>query len=122
MIVKVPKGSDFQRSPPRIVRPLAIDSGATVSEEVEVRGETLVGVVFPATWTAADLHFQVSFDDGLSWHDCYTSIGVRVKIAGVVAGAYHSVQAAPLMGISKLRVVSSVAQANPVLLTLILLN
>lgn len=123
MVTKVvPKGSDVQRSPPRVVRALAIDAGETVSEEVEVRGETLVGIVFSPFWTAADLYFQVSFDDGLTWHDCYTSNGTRVKISGAVAGGYHSVQAASLMGISKIRLVSSVPQANAGLLTMILLN
>ncbi|CAA2141391.1 hypothetical protein [Hyphomicrobium sp. ghe19] len=122
MVVKVPKGSDFQRSPPRVVRSLVIAEGETVSEDVEVRGETLVGVVFPFTWTPADLYFQVSFDDGLNWHDCYSSTGVRVKITGVVPEGYHAVNAAPLMGISKIRLVSSVAQTADVLLTMILLN
>jgi hypothetical protein len=104
------------------VRPLPFAAGESESAEVEVRGETLVGVVFPDNWTAADLQFQVSFDDGDTWHDCYSSTGARTKITGVVAGAYHSVQPAPLMGISKLRLVSTVAQAEETTLTLILLN
>lgn len=122
MVVNLTKGSDFQRSPPRVVRPLAFATGQTVSEAVNVRGETLVGVIFSDLWNGADLFFQVSFDDGASWHDVYSSTGVRVKVTGAVAGAYHSVQAAPLMGISKVRLVASEAQASDVLLTLILLN
>lgn len=122
MVVTVPKGSDFQRSPPRVVRPLVIAATETTSEEVEARGETLVGVVMPDGWTPADLYFQVSFDEGETWHDVYTYAGIRVKVTGVVPGAFHSVQAAPLLGIAKLRLVSSVAQAADVTITLILLN
>jgi hypothetical protein len=104
------------------VRPITIAAGETVSEDSEVRGETLVGVIFPETWTPADLYFQVSFDDGATWHDVYSSAGVRTKVTGIVAGAYHSVQAAALMGLSKVRLVSSEVQAFDVLLTMILLN
>lgn len=120
--VIVPKNEGVQRSPPRIVRPVIFAAGDTYSESVDVRGDTLVGIVIPPTWTAADISFEVSFDDGNTWHAVYTQAGVRVKITGIIPGALHVVPAASLMSIARLRLVSSVAQVNPVLLSLILLS
>jgi len=34
-------------------------NGASLSGEVDLRGSRLVGAIFPAAWTAANLSFQV---------------------------------------------------------------
>jgi len=118
----VPKNEGVQRSPPRIVQSLVIAAGETVSDNVDVRGDTLVGIVFPDNWTDADLSFQVSYDDGETWHTVYNQTGTLVKVTGIVAGAMHAVPAASLMSISSFRLVSSVAQSEDVTLDLILLS
>ncbi len=44
-----------------------IPSGQSLSAEVDLGANSLVGIAMPAAWTAADLTFQVS-------SDCWTTV------------------------------------------------
>ena len=43
-----------------------IGTGASLSQQIDLGAMTLVGIVMPASWTAAGLTFQVSADGGVS--------------------------------------------------------
>lgn len=51
-----------------------IANGASLSAAVDLKGRTLVGIVMPATWTTANITFQVSLD-GTTYNDLYNLLG-----------------------------------------------
>lgn len=51
-----------------------IANGESVSGTIDTKGRSLVGVIMPASWTAARLTFQVSLD-GSTWNDLYNLYG-----------------------------------------------
>jgi len=64
---------------------LTIANGESVSGSVNLNGMTnapnglrLFGIVMPAAWTAANLTFQVSYDNGASWVDMYDDGGSEI--------------------------------------------
>ena len=56
-----------------------IANGASLSGAVDLAGKTLLGIIMPATWTAANLTFQVS-TDGITYYDLYDNIGTEKTI------------------------------------------
>ena len=62
-----------------------ISASAALSGGVAFGGLRLFGIVMPAAWTTAPITFQVSHDNGVTWHNLYDADGVEV-----------TVQAAPL--------------------------
>ncbi len=48
-----------------VVQQVTIKSGASKSEQVATQGMALVGVQMPATWTAADLGCEASWDNNV---------------------------------------------------------
>jgi len=64
---------------------VTITSGQSVSELVNLEAKQLlgIGVVVPATWTAADIGFEVSSDGGSTWIPVYNAEGERVLITGI---------------------------------------
>lgn len=118
----IPKNAGKAYAPPRVSRDVTIASGTQVSTDEYVSGEVLVGIVMPDAWTDANLTFEVSHDWGETWHPVYTQTGVQVKVSGLVPNAFHSVPTVPLMGISNIRLVSSVNQEADRTLTLILMQ
>ncbi len=56
-----------------------IGADSALSDAVDVRGTTLVGLVMPADWTSADVTLQASVD-GVSYADVYEASGVEVRL------------------------------------------
>ncbi len=52
-----------------------IESGASLSDAVDLSGLRLFGLVLPTQWTTASITFQASYDGGASWHDMYDKDG-----------------------------------------------
>lgn len=48
-------------------KPVTIANGASVSDAADIRFNQLVGYVIPATWTAAGVAFQLSYDGGTTY-------------------------------------------------------
>jgi hypothetical protein len=55
-----------------------IASGAALTGSLNLGGLRLVGIVMPATWTAAVVTFQVSPDGGVTWANMYDINGNEV--------------------------------------------
>ena len=68
--------------------PCLIASGGSLSAPCSPGGEySLVGIAFPASWTAADITFQVSFN-GVVWHELRDDAGTPIQKT-VTAGQYR---------------------------------
>lgn len=68
----------------RNVQTATIANGAALSDAVYVHGSVVVGIRMPAVWDAANLTFQVSFDD-VTYLDAYSPAGAEhvVTVTGV---------------------------------------
>ena len=79
-----------------------IASGTSLSAEVDLGANSLVGIAMPAAWTAADLTFQVSPDGGVTWLELQNiSAAVDFKAA---AGQFIAVDPTMLRGFNALKV------------------
>jgi hypothetical protein len=63
-----------------MVKTVTIRKGQSLSEPVNAGGLSVVAVIFPSGWTAADLTFSSSPDEGFGWNDVYTTAGLRLVI------------------------------------------
>lgn len=92
-----------------ITFPVTILSGAAVSAEVPMGAMTLSGILMPAAWTAAGLAFDVTLDDGVSWHPLFDDAGNECVVTNPAAGNFIVLKALPsyvMRGINALRVLS----------------
>ena len=60
--------------------PVTIASGQSLSGPINLGGLRLFGIVMPATWTAANLTFQMSADNGVTWNNLYDSSGAEIVV------------------------------------------
>lgn len=57
-----------------------IASGASLSGPIALNAKSLIGIAAPAAWTAAELTFQVSADDGATFQNLFNESGVEVAL------------------------------------------
>ncbi len=62
------------------VEALVIASGQSLSPAIFTGGYHAQGFMMPDTWTAADLTFQASMDNGLTFKDIYDAQGTEYKV------------------------------------------
>lgn len=70
-----------------------IASGESLSPIVVTGERTICAVVMPATWTTADLTFQVSDDGGQTWAELRDADGAVVTLASPTAGNRYNLSA-----------------------------
>lgn len=88
---------------------VTIANGASLSGELPVgRGCTVVGIVMPAAWTAANLTFQASHD-GTTFNNLYDN-GTEYTITAAIS-RYIAVDPNKFDSISRLKVRSGTAGA-----------
>lgn len=79
-----------------------IVSGQSLSAEVDLGANAIVGIAMPAAWTAADLTFQVSIDGGVTWLELQSiSAAIDFKAA---AGQFIAVDPTQLRGFNAIKV------------------
>ena len=89
-----------------------ISGGTSLSPAMAMNNSFVSGIIIPATWSAADLTFQVSFD-GTNFYDLYDGTdGTEVVIKGI-AGKALRVAPVDFMGYTYLKVRSGTG-ATPV--------
>lgn len=99
-----------------------IASGQSLSAEVDLGANSLVGIAMPSAWTAADLTFQVSADGGVTWLELQSiSAAIDFKAA---ASQFIAVDPTQLRGFNALKVRSGtssvpVTQGATAVLTLV---
>lgn len=101
-----------------------IAAGQSLSAEVALGEKTLVGIVVPSGWTAANLTFQGTPDD-LNFYELYNYAGSELTVmVPVTTGCLIAVDPAQWRGITGIKVrsgtsASPVDQASQAQLTLI---
>lgn len=91
----------------RVLVPVTIASGASLSPEVNVNDMTIVGVEMPAAWDAAALTFAALTADGSTFGVVRDDTGTEVTVASVAASAYVAIPAATaakLVGLGRVKV------------------
>jgi len=77
----IPTGLDIAYPRHDFVLTATIASAAAVSDEIDLGGATMLSLVWPSAWTAADLTFLVSDVSGGTFTALYDDGGTEVKIA-----------------------------------------
>lgn len=87
------------------VATVTIAAGATgLSTAVNLGAKVLCGIQMPATWVAAALTFQTSYDDGATWVDLYDDTDTEVTIAAPTQGHYLAVDPSTFAGVTFLKI------------------
>jgi len=60
-------------------------NGASLSDAVELKGHSVLRIAMPAAWTAADLSFQISDDNGTTFRNVYWDWGPEMVIDAAAA-------------------------------------
>jgi hypothetical protein len=82
-----------------------IASGATgLSDAARLGGQALCGIQLPATWVAAALTFQVSYDGGATFVDLYDANDQEVTIAAPTQGHYLALNPGLFPGVAMVKV------------------
>jgi len=76
-----------------------------LSEAADLKGNTLVGVYMPSTWTSASVTFVGSHDD-TTYYSVYAADGTETAISGAStsAGRYFPLDPADFAGLNFLKV------------------
>lgn len=85
----------------------AIANGASLSGELSLGGGRLSAIQMPATWTAAALTFQISFD-GATFVNAYDDSGTEISVT-VAAGHGILLEPSKWVGVQYLKVRSGTA-------------
>lgn len=64
-----------------------IPNGQSVSQGFSLLGSNAVALKMPATWTAADMTFEASFDGGTTWAAVFDDANAEVKVAAATTAA-----------------------------------
>ena len=101
-----------------------IAAGASLSPQINLGAQTLHGILIPAGWTAAGLTFQVSVDNGATFHEMNDNTATAIS-AAVTAGGYAALNPELWRAVNVLKIRSGmlhspVNQAAPATLTLVL--
>lgn len=97
------------RSRGNATKQTTIANGATTSEDVNLSGFTLAGILFPVAPTGATFTFNGSVDNGVTYYDIKNSAGTAISITLAGAGIYK-LNAADFVGLDRIKVVSASAE------------
>lgn len=90
--------------------PLKISAGTALSPALRTGGKRLVGIVMPASWTAAGLTFQMSADDGATFVEVQDGTGTALQLT-VSAGIFVPIDPEKWDGINNWKIRSGTAAA-----------
>jgi hypothetical protein len=64
---------------------LTIALNAALSDQADLEGYALVGILMPSAWTAASLTFQVAATSGGTFCDVYDDAGAEVTVSAAAS-------------------------------------
>ena len=91
--------------------PISIQSGTSMSDLLNLGGLRLFGLTIPSDWTTADITFQMSPDEGVTWFDVHDASGQPAKVSASADG-FFAVDPRCFASIQNLRVRSGTAGAE----------
>jgi len=80
-----------------------IASGQSLSDQVAIGALVPIGIVLPGAWTAADLSFAVSHDDGITFSPLF-DMAAEVTASAAAASRYIALDPAKFVGINHLKI------------------
>lgn len=89
--------------------PITIESGETISNEVNMRGMTLCGLYMPAAFTGTTITFQASDQSNGTFVAAYDVSGSQIT-ATVSASKYIKLDPSDFAGIQHIKLVSGSAE------------
>lgn len=89
----------------------AANANGQSTSSVDLQGKTLIGVVFPGTWTAANLTFLGSVDGG-TFNSLYDA-GAEINVTSAAASRYVVLSPSTFVGLKLLKLRSGTS-ATPV--------
>jgi hypothetical protein len=95
---------------PKNYRQVTVSVGQTISNLVDLKGETVIGVYVPAGFSGTVISFQAS-PDGTNFFTVNDETGVALSVT-VVAGTFVKIDPSYLAGIRYLKLVSGTIQAS----------
>lgn len=96
----------------RIVIPVTIANGQSLSAAINLGGLELVGLAMPAAWTAASITFAGLTSDGVTFGKIQNEAGTELTITGPAAGLYIALSQAVtgvVRGLGQIKVRSGTA-------------
>lgn len=93
-----------------------IAEGESLSSAVIAKADRPKGILVPANWTEANITFQVSLDNGSTYHDFYDGKGLEYGIVSGAGGAYFLLDPSSFFGVTNFKIRSGTA-ATPVVQT-----
>ena len=106
--------TDFSNSTLVTNETVTILENGTVSSSFNLLGTSLVGIVIPSSWTAADITIQVSYDNGASFIDHYDEAGIETTffVASDHIVSFGSNTIAKLLSAQFIQLTSTVPQTG----------
>lgn len=94
-----------------LTKNVTIANGASVSEEVDVRGYRVKGIIVATGWTTAVITFQNSTTSGGTFRNVYDDYGTEVATASLAENLYCSISslAESLVGLQFIKIRSGTA-------------
>lgn len=74
---------------------VTIASGASLSGAVNLGDKVLVAIIISTDWTAAELSFQASDDQGTTWKDVFDDGNNEIKVASTSVAAARRISLDP---------------------------
>ncbi|HEY6057011.1 MAG TPA: hypothetical protein VIV06_03215 [Candidatus Limnocylindrales bacterium] len=95
----------------RIIIPVTIASGQSLSGEVNVNALEIVGIEMPTGWDAASITFAALVADGVTFGKVQNAGGSEVTMTTPAANVYVAVADGALRGLGRIKVRSGTAGA-----------
>lgn len=95
---------------PVLTRTATIPESDSITPAIQIGGSALVGIVMPATWTAANITLQGSHD-GVTFNNMYDSAGIEKTITAAAA-RYITLEPADFVGCDEIKIRSGTAAAH----------
>jgi len=72
---------------PSLTMTVTIPVGASISGDYSIRAGCIpAGIITPTTWTAANITFQISNDNGVTWGNLRDRFGTEYTVTVITAG------------------------------------
>lgn len=107
--VEVTKIVDIPQIKPVTFEDLVIPNGASVSDVFEIGSQlSLIAIIMPASWTAANLTFQAAAGAGGTYNNVYDDAGTELTVTAA-ASRFISLNPRYYVGMTNIKVRSGTA-------------
>ena len=91
---------------------VTITNGTQLSDVIDVRGGTIVGMFLPSVWLAGDVSFQVSPTKTGTFTTLKDTSNNAIEVATSAGFAAHTIEPVKLVGFQFFKINSSIVQTS----------